>query len=48
MLATPGRVVDTNILQVEAPVGEERVIETSWVGDKDIKKELASQVVAIA
>lgn len=47
-LMTPGRVVETGILQAEKPVGEERLVETSWAGDKAIKKELASQVVAIA
>ena len=48
MLVTPGRVVDTGILQAEEHVGEERLVETSWAGDKAIKKELASQVAAVA
>ncbi|KAG6986461.1 hypothetical protein G7Y79_00082g100770 [Physcia stellaris] len=42
-LVTPGQVVDTGILRAEEPVAEERLVET-----KAIKKELASQVVAVA
>ena len=48
MLVTPGQVVDTGILRAEEPVAEEKLVETSWAGDKAIKKELASQVAAVA